>query len=75
MLWHVFLIPTWRSRCRAFSLTLTTTVFSQRSSGWFSACPRGPALEGQQSSISHTAPHLKGLLHDSSFCVRDAMTT
>ena len=35
-----------RSR-RAFSLTLTTTVFSQRSSGWFSACPRRPTLEGQ----------------------------
>ena len=29
-----------RSR-RAFSLSLTTTVFSQRSTGWFSACPRG----------------------------------
>jgi hypothetical protein len=41
---------------RAFSLTLTTTVFSQRSTGWFSACPRRPTLEGQQASISRTAP-------------------
>src|SRR6266571_2386462 len=39
-----------RSR-HAFSLTLTTTVFSQCSSGWFNAYPRGPTLEGQQSSI------------------------
>ena len=45
-----------RSR-RAFSLTLTTTVFSQRSSGWFDACPRRPASEGHQSSISCSAPH------------------
>ena len=41
---------------RAFSLTLTTTVFSQRSTGWFDACPRRPTPEGQQSSISRTAP-------------------
>ena len=47
-----------RSR-RAFSLSLTTTVFSQRSTGWFSACPRRPTLEGQQSSISRTAPLMK----------------
>ncbi len=45
--------------CRAFSLTLTTTVFSQRSSGWFNAYPRGSTLEGQQSSIFRTAPLLK----------------
>ncbi len=44
---------------RAFSLSLTTTVFSQRSTGRFSACPRRPTLEGQQSSISRTAPPMK----------------
>ena len=45
---------------RAFSLSLTTTVFSQRSTGWFSANPRRPTLEGQQSSISCTALPLDG---------------
>ena len=44
---------------RAFSLSLTTTVFSQRSTGRFSACPRRPTLEGQQASISRTAPPMK----------------
>ena len=37
---------------RAFSLSLTTTVFSQRSTGWFSARPRRPALEGQPPSLA-----------------------
>jgi len=32
-----------RVQC-AFSLSLTTTVVSQRSTGCFSACPRRPAL-------------------------------
>ena len=36
--------------------SLTTTVFSQRSTGWFSAFPRRTTLEGQQASISSTAP-------------------
>ncbi len=49
-----------RSR-RASPLTLTTTVFSQRSSGWFDACPRRPTPEGQQSPISRTAPLQKEL--------------
>ena len=40
---------------RAFSLSLTTTVFSQRSTGRFGACPRRPTPEGQPSSISCTA--------------------
>ncbi len=44
---------------RAVSLSLTTTVFSQRSTGWFSARPRRPTLEGQQASISRTAPPMK----------------
>jgi hypothetical protein len=38
--------------------SLTTTVFSQRSTGWFSALPRRTTLEGQQASISGTAPPL-----------------
>jgi hypothetical protein len=41
---------------RAFSLSLTTTVFSQRSTGWFGALPRRTTPEGQQASISSTAP-------------------
>jgi hypothetical protein len=45
----------------AFSLTLATTVFSQRSTGWFSACPRRPTLEGHQFSITCTASLLKGV--------------
>jgi hypothetical protein len=57
--------------CRTFSLSLTTTVFSQRSTGWFDACPRRPTSEGH-TSISCTASLPKDLLHDSSFCVRDA---
>ncbi len=44
---------------RTFSLSLTTTVFSQRSTGWFDACPRRPTSEGH-TSISCTASHPKG---------------
>ena len=57
---------------RTFSLSLTTTVFSQRSTGWFDACPRRPTSEGH-TSISCTASLPKDLLHGSSFCVRDAL--
>ena len=39
--------------------SLTTTVFSQRSTGWFRAFPRRTTLEGQQASISSTAPPMK----------------
>jgi len=46
---------------RAFSLSLTTTVFNQRSTGWFDASPRRPTPEGQQASISSTAPPMKNL--------------
>ena len=42
-----------------FPRSLTTTVFSQRSTGWFSALPRRTTLEGQQASISGTAPPMK----------------
>ena len=55
-------VDTRRIEC-AFSLSLTTTVFSQRSIGRFDACPRRPAPEGHLSSISHTAPRRR-CLHD-----------
>src|SRR5512132_1455309 len=45
----VFLVPTWRISC-AFSTSLTTTVFSQRSRWWFEASPRRAAPKGQPSS-------------------------
>ena len=32
-------------------------------SGWFSACPRGPTLEGQQASISRTAPPMDDVFY------------
>ena len=43
----------------AFSSTLTTTVFSQRSSRWFDASPHRATPEGHNSSISYAAPHHK----------------
>ena len=51
--------------------SLTTTVFSQRSTGRFSALPRRTTLEGQQASISGTAPPERCLLHDVLLSVRD----
>src|ERR1700741_1202695 len=49
---------------RAFSLSLTTTVFSQRSTGWFSAYPRradagGPAIL----HLSHSTAYGNRFLH------------
>ena len=44
----------------AFSSTLTTTVFSQRSSRWFDASPHRATPEGHNSSIFYAAPHHKG---------------
>ena len=41
----------------AFSSSLTTTVFSQRSMRRLEASPRRAAPKGQQSFISRTAPH------------------
>src|SRR5450755_123937 len=66
--WNVFLVPTWRDHRRAFSLSLTTTVFSQRSTGWFDAHPRradagGPTIL----HLSHSSAYVRGLLHNSSF--------
>ena len=46
-------------QARLFPRSLTTTVFSQRSIRWFGARPRRPTLEGQQASISSTAPSLR----------------
>ena len=45
----VFLVPTWRILC-AFSTSLTTTVFSQRSRWRFEASPRRAAPKGLPSS-------------------------
>ena len=47
----VFLVPTWRISC-AFSTSLTTTVFSQRSRWRFEASPRRAAPKGQPSSLA-----------------------
>ena len=44
---------------RAFPLSLSTTVFSQRTRGRFDAYPRRSTPEGQQASISRTASPLK----------------
>src|SRR5664279_2282057 len=41
----------------AFSSSLTTTVFSQRSIRWFDATPRRATPKGHQSFISHAAAH------------------
>src|ERR1017187_10336600 len=41
---------------RAFSSSLTTTVFSQRSMRWLDASPRRATPKGHQSFISRTAP-------------------
>ena len=49
--WNAFLVPI-RHVERAFSLSLTTTVFSQRSTGWFGACPRRPTPEGLPPSLA-----------------------
>ena len=46
--------------------SLTTTVFSQRSTGWFSALPRRTTPEGQQASISSTAPPLNDVSYTTS---------
>src|ERR1039457_7247272 len=42
----------------AFSTSLTTTVFSQRSMWWFETIPHRTIPEGQQSPISRRVPAL-----------------
>jgi len=52
--------------------TLTTTVFSQRSTRRFDALPRRATPKGQQASIPNTAPPIRrSCLHQPSFSVRD----
>jgi hypothetical protein len=57
---------------RAFSLSLTTTVFSQRSTGRFGACPRRPAPEANRPPSLAQHRLRKGSPTHSSFRVRDA---
>ena len=38
--------------CAPFARSLTTTVFGQRSTGWFGACPRRPTPEGLPPSLT-----------------------
>jgi hypothetical protein len=47
----------------AFSGSLTTTVFSQRSIRWFDASPRRATPEGHKASISSTAPPMKDAVY------------
>ena len=47
----------------AFSGSLTTTVFSQRSIRWFGASPRRTTPEGHKASISSTAPPMKDAVY------------
>ncbi len=53
----------------AFSSTLTTTVFSQRSSRWFDTIPRKDDAEGPQNLHLLCSKHFQAsrLLHDDSF--------
>jgi hypothetical protein len=60
--------------CRAFSLSLTTTVFSQRSTGWFGACPRRPTPEGQHLHLLCSTASKGTSYMCTSFSVRDAPT-
>ena len=55
----------------AFSSSLTTTVFSQRSMRSFEASPCSAAPAGPVSSIVHAAPHQRTLSTSSPLCVRD----
>jgi hypothetical protein len=60
----------------AFSLSLSTTVFSQRTTGWFSARPRRADAGGPTSlHLSHDTAYESYLLHDASFSVRDTRFT
>ena len=70
--WNVFLVPTWRGHCRAFSLdaphdSLQLTQFQ----GGLTPAPAGPTPEGQLLHLLHSSAYIRGLLHDSSFSVRD----
>jgi hypothetical protein len=69
----VFPVPTWRILC-AFSTSLTTTVFSQRSMWWFGASPRRAAPKGQPSSPAQHRFHELSL-HRAPFHVRGTPPT
>jgi len=58
----------------AFSSTLTTTVFNQRSSRWFDTIPRKDDAEGPQNLHLLCSKHFQAsrLLHDDSFPRRGA---
>src|SRR6266511_353855 len=54
----------------AFSASLTTTVFSQRSTRWFGASPRRATPKGLPSSLAqHRIKESR--LHQPPLCVRD----
>jgi len=58
----------------AFSLSLSTTVFSQRTTGWFSARPRRADAGGPTSlHLSHSTTYEKDSYISSSFGVHDAL--
>ena len=54
----------------AFSSSLTTTVFSQRSMRWFDASPRRATPKGHQSFIFCTAPQSATCYPSAASCVR-----
>jgi hypothetical protein len=57
----------------AFSLSLSTTVFSQRTTGWFSARPRRADTGGPTSlHLKHSTTYEKDSYISSSFGVHDA---
>jgi hypothetical protein len=58
----------------AFSLSLSTTVFSQRTTGWFSARPRRADAGGPTSlHLSHSTTYEKDSYISPSFGVHDAL--
>jgi hypothetical protein len=63
-LWSVFLIPTLTGSSPAFSLDAHHDGLQPtQHQGGLAPAPAGPTLEGQQSSISRTAPPIRGLFY------------
>jgi hypothetical protein len=56
----IFPTPTCHDRVATSPTTLSTTVFSQCTRGWFEASSRKAAPEGQTTSITSTAPQSTG---------------
>ena len=70
--WNIFLVPTWRGHCRAFSLDAPhDSLQLTQLQGGLTPAPAGPTPEGQLLHLSHSSAYIRGLLHDSSFSVRD----